>query len=164
MGIFKDVIGYEGLYQVSNSGSIKSLNRVVLHSGNKRRIKGMSIVSFKCKNGYLNTRLHKDGITKNYTIHRLVAKHFISNPENKPQVNHIDGVKDNNMLHNLEWSTNSENMRHAFKTGLRPTKLNVLEVLEIRKDTRFNTLIALDYKVSPSTIGRIKNNDIWKDV
>lgn len=70
------------------------------------------------EDGYILTKLCKDGIARFKRVHRLVAETFIPNPDNKPQVNHIDGNKQNNNIQNLEWATNAENMRHAFATGL----------------------------------------------
>lgn len=107
--IWKDIEGYEGLYQVSNLCNIKRLN-----SG--RILK-------QCKNtyGYLQVGLSKKGKLKMFCVHILVARAFIPNPENKSQVNHIDGDKENNNIDNLEWVSQEENLIHAFKTGLRKT-------------------------------------------
>lgn len=69
--------------------------------------------------GYVSVTLNNNGLKKYFKVHRLVAMTFIPNPENKPQVNHIDGNKSNNSVYNLEWVTNSENVKHAVKTGLR---------------------------------------------
>lgn len=109
--IWKDIKGYEGLYQVSNTGKIKSLK--FNHSNKEKIIKGN-----KENLGYLVVTLYKDGNRKNFKIHRLVAEAFISNPKSLPQVNHIDGNKQNNRIDNLEWCTAKENTIHAHKIGL----------------------------------------------
>lgn len=94
--IWRDIEGYEGLYQVSNMRRIKSLN--YRHTG-KEEIKKQQ----KIKSGYLHVQLHKDGERKHYQVHRLVAQAFIPNPEGLPQVNHKDEDKTNNCVTNLEW-------------------------------------------------------------
>lgn len=108
---WKDIKGYEGLYQVSNFGRLKTLH---YKGSNKEKI----LKYGKSSNGYLLATLYKEKHKKVYKIHRLVAKAFISNPENKPQVNHIDGCKQNNNVLNLEWVTCKENIEHSFRTGL----------------------------------------------
>ena len=94
--IWRDIEGYEGLYQVSNIRRVKSLN--YNRSGKERALKQQ-----KNKGGYLWVWLHKDGEKKHCLIHRLVAQAFISNPENFSEVNHIDEDKTNNCIENLEW-------------------------------------------------------------
>ena len=103
---WKDVPGYEGLYQISNLGNVKSLysNKILKPSIDKY--------------GYTRFSATKDKIQKTLIIHRLVAKLFIPNPNNLPQVNHKDGNKKNNCKNNLEWCTDSDNKKHAYKTGL----------------------------------------------
>lgn len=101
--IWKDIKDYEGLYQVSNLGRVKSLytNRI--------------LNPMKHTKGYLRVRLYKNSVASNQRIHRLVAEAFIPNPENKPQVNHIDENKTNNRVDNLEWVTNKENCNHGTR-------------------------------------------------
>ena len=122
--VFRDVLGYEGLYQVSNYGRVKSLERKnIFYCGLKKehleRPTKEKILNYnKSNRGYLQVCLTKDGKSKTYTVHRLVAKAFLPNLKNKRQVNHIDGNKENNSIDNLEWVTSSENNKHAFITGL----------------------------------------------
>jgi len=119
--IWKDIIGYEGMYQISNLGRCKSLDRYI-SLGVKRFYKG-KILSQTLSNGYLSVKLSKKGFKPiTITIHRLIALYFIPNILNKPFINHIDGVKTNNNISNLEWCTQTENMQHSFKIGLSKTK------------------------------------------
>lgn len=104
---WKPVVGYEGLYEISNYGELKSLI--------KDKIKGASIAS----NGYKMTSLSKGGINKTVCIHSLVASHFIKNPAKKPIVNHRNAIKTDNYIGNLEWATYSENIEHAYEYNLR---------------------------------------------
>ena len=116
--IWRDIVGYEGLYQVSNLGRVRSLEHYVSTKGGAARKSPSKILS-NCFDGkYLHVILHKNGRNKVCLIHRLVATAFIPKPENKQQVNHIDGNKLNNFISNLEWCNGSENLKHAYKTGL----------------------------------------------
>lgn len=105
-GIERAVVGYEGLYSVDIYGNIRNLRS------------GKTIKHYVNEYGYHNVYLRKDGESKGKRVNRLVATAFIPNPLNKPQVNHIDGDKDNNNVWNLEWVTNKENSIHAGETGL----------------------------------------------
>ena len=106
-----DMIGYEGLYQVSNLGEVRALPK----PGYK---KGGILKQSKDKHGYMRIRLSKNNQKSTVSIHRAVALAFIPNPENKSCVNHIDGNKSNNHVSNLEWVSYKENIEHADRTGL----------------------------------------------
>ena len=116
--IWKDIEGYEGIYQVSNLGKVKSLERYCSTHWGRRRVPEKILNPQEKEYGYLCVDLHRDGNSKSYSIHRLVATAFIPNPEDKPEVNHKDGDTGNNQVSNLEWATGSENVRHALQTGL----------------------------------------------
>ena len=104
--IWKDIIGYDGFYKVSNIGNIKSLKRnKVLKTCNK-------------SDGYERVVLCVNYVMKTFLVHRLVAIAFIGNPKEKLEVNHIDGIKTNNNTSNLEWCTRTENLQHAWDNGL----------------------------------------------
>ena len=111
--IWKDVLGYEGKYRVSNIGRVYSIPRPSTKGG---------FMTLLVDKGYLYCHLKSFGKGKNIFIHRLVAKHYIDNPENKPQVNHIDGDKKNNIVSNLEWSTCQENISHFISQKNRKSK------------------------------------------
>lgn len=117
--IWKDIPDYEGIYQVSNLARIKSLSRLVKNGKKKTKLtKDLILKQTNNTSGYKHVTLCKNTINKNGIVHILVAKAFIPNPDNKPEVNHKDGVKTNNNIENLEWVTSSENRIHAYETGL----------------------------------------------
>lgn len=118
--IWRDIKGYEKYYQVSNLGNIKGLDRIIAYkNGLNRLYKGISLKQELTKDGYKRVVLMKEGKKKRFMVHRLVAIAFIRNVYNKPYVNHLDGNKSNNVVSNLEWCTNSENMLHADRINLR---------------------------------------------
>lgn len=114
-------IDYKGYYQVSNQGSVRGLDRYVNAVYGKKLIKGIALSQSNIK-GYRSVILTKNGECKTFLVHRLVLTAFVPNPENKPTGNHIDGVKTNNYVSNLEWATDLENIRHGWKLGLNNSK------------------------------------------
>lgn len=120
---FKGIKEYEGLYSVSRYGLVKSLERITVVGGGirepyKRKKSELMLKRGLSVTGYYRVYLSKDGEVTPYFVHRLVAEAFIPNPENKPCVNHKNGVKTDNRKCNLEWCTHLENVRHAISTGL----------------------------------------------
>ena len=123
--IWKDIPNYEGLYQASNLGRIKSVQRIAKKEyKNNRIVKEKIMNGTKNQDGYLKAHFKNKelNIDKGLFIHRLVAQTFIPNPNNFPQINHIDGNKLNNCITNLEWCTNLYNQQHAWKNGLHKAK------------------------------------------
>lgn len=112
--IWKDVVGYEGLYQVSNLGRVRSVDRTIEDKfgriKRKRLFKGKLLRLNLCKNGYIIAVLWRNQRTKSCYVHRLVAMAFIPNHENKPEIDHIDGDRSNNRSNNLRWCTRKENL------------------------------------------------------
>lgn len=120
---WKDIKGYEGLYQVSNYGNVRSLDRTIYTIlGYKQFYKGKALKKTEDKNGYLFVALGSKAPNKK--VHRLVAETFIPNPENKPEVDHIDGNPQNNNLKNLQWANHKENINNSItKTRMKQNAL-----------------------------------------
>jgi hypothetical protein len=119
--IWKDVVGFEGFYQVSNLGRVKSLKRPYHTSKfnhDKRMTKEIILKPKINPDGYFISTLHKEGKRHEIALHRIVAKTFLIELENKKEVNHKDGNKLNNCVDNLEWCDRGENVRHSFRVGL----------------------------------------------
>ena len=113
--VWKDIPGFEGMYQCSDIGNVKGLDRLVPCGKKTNSIKGQIIKPKIDRYGYPHLHISKDSKKFFFTVHRLVASTFIENKENKPQVNHINGIKTDNRIENLEWCNNSENILHSFR-------------------------------------------------
>lgn len=143
--IWKDIKGFEGYYQISNLGNIKGLDRKVKSKRSKsgfRIVKSKLISTHINKYGYVSVRLRKEGKTKAFTIHRLVAIAFIPNPNNYPSINHIDENKLNNNVQNLEWCTVKynnlyNNRQNKINIKLQLTNKNSKAVLQYTLDGKF---------------------------
>jgi len=182
--IWKDINDYEGLYQVSNFGNVRSLDRIVNKpNGISYMRKGKLCVQSKSNLGYMTVGFTVNNKKVNKYVHRLVAKAFIINNNNYPQVNHIDCNKTNNRMDNLEWCTNSQNHIHASKNGLNKLHLHRVayseekngrslltnkQVLEIKQKYipyKYSAKkISKEYGVSESCITHILNNTSWKEI
>lgn len=121
MEIWKDIAGYVGIYQVSNTGVVKALQRTITNKNGKPQRYPEKLLKpdahVTTNTAYNRVTLSKDNSTNRYCVHQLVATAFITNPEIKPHVNHIDNDGLNNNVSNLEWCTHSENMLHAQRQG-----------------------------------------------
>ena len=171
--MWKDIKGYEGKYIISNCGKVKSI------------ISGRVLV--QTKERYKRVTLCFNGKKTNKTVHRIVAEHFVENPDKKPQVNHIDGNAWNNRSSNLEWCTQSENMLHAYQIGLQKpseyqkrraseanlgeshhhSKIKDSDVLEIRKlyeSGYTQQKIADMFPISRGNVSDIVNLKTWKHI
>lgn len=179
--IWKDVPGYEGKYQVNNLGDVKTLTREIVEHRRKYIRQGKILNKYFSKSeGYYKVKLYNgDATFASYPVHRLVAMVFIPNPENKLQVNHIDGNPSNNHYKNLEWCTHSENVKHAYRIGLKKkenyvgeasklSKLSAKEVIAIREEYATGTTsyskLAKKYNTIMGNISFIVNKQTWKHV
>ena len=116
--IWKPVTGYEGYYEISNMGRLRSLNREVVRSdGVLHSYKGIIITLIPNTDGYLQAKLCVGGVYKTIRVHRLVAEHFIPNPNKLPEVNHIDCNRQNNKVENLEWTDHISNVQYSSALG-----------------------------------------------
>lgn len=144
--IWKPIEGYGGLYEVSNLGRVRSLDRVIYrtykgHPYWPMTLKGRILRSGTDRGGYSFVILQNHGKKRCRLVHRLVADAFMDNIENKPQINHIDGNKKNNAVRNLEFCTQHENMQHSVRIGLRKTKrVTAIDVTTGEEFKTFNSV------------------------
>lgn len=176
--VWKPIEGFEGMYEVSNKGRVKSLFR---HTSYKNQFGTITILPIKekllkcnpCNVDYPRVRLLKDGVTTEIHVHRLVAKAFLDNPDNHNYVNHLDNNKLNNNVENLEWCSQSRNCHHAFDIGANHhgikhwlSKLSEKQVREIRYRLKTENIsqrkLAKEYNVSSTTIRMIAIGKTWR--
>jgi len=175
--IWKDIKGYEGAYQISNLGRVKTLRRKIKHPRHGEYLRPEKILRPRINHhGYLRVAFNVNKVTKDFFVHRLIAIAFIPNPHNYATINHMDGNKLNNDISNLEWCTQPENLSHAHRIGLcdkkgilhHNVKLTEKKVLRIRKlyaEGKLNQYELADkYDVSVPTICNITKNNTWRHI
>lgn len=172
--VWRDIDGYKGLYQVSNFGNVKSLDKKTKNKNGYRIIKGKILKSKLDNHGYLRIGLTKNNKQKFYLIHRLVAIAFLPNQNNYPIINHIDGNPLNNYIENLEWCTYSYNIKHAYNNGLKKgiganhkgiknprSKLSEKEVISIFNNKKEGIKIKESYNNYKNKISFSGFEQIW---
>lgn len=172
MEIWRPILGYEGLYSASNTGSIRSEDRIVRHhKGGPKRLTGALLKPFITKFGYEVISLAKSGINTKRHVHRLVLSAFTGVDKEGYDACHRDSVRTNNQIDNLRWDTRKGNMSDALKLGRTNrgvknpnAKLTPEDIKKIRLDNRVQRLIAKDFNVDPSTISDVKRGEHWKHV
>lgn len=157
--IWKAIKGYEGLYEISNYGKVRS-------TYGEGRIRKLSIH----KDGYLQLNLIHKQNRKKFLVHRLVALAFIPNPNGHLEVNHIDFDKKNNLVSNLEWCNRIENIRHYKASGKTPSrdncpkKINKEIAIDIFKSKEHRSLIAKKYNITTNMVRLIQVGKAWKQI
>lgn len=172
--IWKDIEGYEGYYQVSSHGKVRSMEREVPDPRIKSGVKKVSSRVMKPgvhNRGYLKVSLRKGGAKQMLYIHRLVGSAFLERDEHRTTINHLDGDKTNNHVSNLEWLSHLDNVRHARETGLAPTrprakitKLDVLWIREWLSQGFKQQAIAEAFGLDARSISAINVGRTWGDV
>jgi hypothetical protein len=174
--IWKEIPGYEGYYEVSNHGQVRSLDRMIKNKKGFYLKKGQIIKPHIWGHGYNRISLHKNRKYTRHSVHILVANVYITKIKDKPIINHKDGNKINNHVDNLEWVTHQENRLHAAKTGLNKgpigekqhlSKLTRDDVVQIRKlrnsGIEYGEISKL-YNVTKMTIRCACTGKTWKHV
>lgn len=181
--LWSSVIDFEGQYEISNCGQFKYVPKTIKRFRKDTQkeyvvnINGKASYGSISKKGYLIVKLWKDKKSKSIPVHRLVAQAFIPNPLNLPQVNHIDGNKQNNHVSNLEWCDNSHNIKHAYKNGLinrkgenqNTCKIKESDVIELREFYKNNpkallSIYSVKLNLTKTSISRIINRKSWTHI
>lgn len=174
---WKDVVGYEGYYKVSNLGRVKSLDRTSLRSDGKiYNTKGRILKTVLSEGRYLIVTLHKDAKQTTPRVHLLVAKAHIPNPENLPIINHEDGDGTNNDARNLKWGTQAYNVQHGYDSGLNKnrgkghyktllTEKQVMKICELLDESDLTQKeIGEKFGVQRLVINSIHNGRTWNSL
>lgn len=166
--LWQPVQGYEGLYEVSDLGRVRSLERKANTWNGGRKVSQKELKQTKLNNGYLQVTLFKSGIRQKKSVHRIVAEAFLLRPVGADMVLHYDDNKENNQAKNLRWGCHADNMRDAVKNQRtlrgnknKAAKLTENQVLAIFKDDRTQVAIARDYCVQRTTVQKIKSGESW---
>lgn len=172
--VWRPIPGYEGSYEVSSEGRIRTIDRTFITvSGAKQRKRSRLMELMPARGGYLRVCLYRDGVGQGAQVHRLVAAAFLSNPEGKPHVNHVNFVKTDNRLVNLEWVTQSENQQHSARHGRfnpilnpkRALKYSAETIAEFRERVRNGEragTIRREYGISSAHADRIAKGTTWR--
>jgi hypothetical protein len=179
MSEWRDVVGWSGVYQVSRGGAVRSLSRTVRRSdGRTQTFVGRDVRPTLNNKGYFQVRLSAPGRRCVAPIHRLVAEAFLTNPQGLPEVNHLDGIKTNNSVVNLEWTTPRGNRKHAWDSGLRTrehlpilrgsangravlTEASVAAARQAHAGGATVRGLAREYAVDPTTMRRALRGRTW---
>jgi NUMOD4 motif/HNH endonuclease len=166
--IWKSIPDYRGLYEVSSFGRVRSLNRTVYRKDNRTASLVGKIMSPGIdRKGYYRLPLCKNSIQRTHKVHRLVAQVFIPNPDNLPEVNHIDTVKSHNWIENLEWVTTQSNIAHAVANGLYNNRLQKFTdetIIAVYNSKDRYKVISDRYGISTATIGDIRSGRRWTHI
>jgi len=173
---WRDVIGYEQEYRVSNKGRLLSKEKIVRTAGGKETVRQEQLMTlFTDKNGYLTVSLRRNRQSRYTGVHRIVAKTFLNKPIGKNQINHKNGIKDDNRVENLEWVTPQENTKHAYEIGLikkgegnPKARLTEKDVIAIRSSYTGEkgqvTQLSKEYSVSRTTIDGVVKRRFWTHI
>lgn len=172
--IWKDIEGFEGIYQISNLGQVKSLEKIDRCPNGGLFTRPEIIMKQSDSDGYKRVQLYKDGKSKQKLIHRLVCEHFVENPENKSEVHHIDFDKSNNYYLNLRWSTSKENVNYTVEAGRKHNlsnnhhnaKITLNEAIKIKEMIKDGIRVVDIHKqlsISINIIQNIKSKNSWKN-
>lgn len=162
------IIGYEGLYEVSDHGRVRRIAAEVPHRGRTLFVRERMLIPLGNAQTGLRAVLSQSGKTKMFLIHRMVAVAFLPNPTNLPNINHLDFDRTNNLLSNLEWCTQAENLNHSARAGRMSKRLTADQVVEIKvrlaAGGESHDAIGKRYGVSQAAITRISQEVVWKHV
>ncbi len=177
MEVWKTIKGYEGCYEASNLGRVRSIDRFVPTAKGGRNLKGVILRPAIDEWGYPHVSLRIDGYARTFKVHRLIALTFIDNSDNLEQVNHISGIKTDNTVTNLEWCSSSYNVQHSYDTGLNKgckgesngkttlSEEEVIKIFHLSNSGDYTQIeLAESFNISRSTVGKIKLRMTWKHI